>query len=286
MTRIDQFESVFKSADKPVFRYEPFAVGSALALTDLDGDGAESFSSLVRKYLDASGEEGMPPLQVVRGDEFGSIEECLKIIDRDKPELICTYRGLHSDCWRWGHSLGSYVEVLTQTVNIPVLVFPHPGSAAALSADEDDCSRVMAMTDHLAGDSRLVNAALFFTPASGTLHLSNIEDEQVFERYMAAIEKIPSVDSAAVRENLLFRILKEAEDYIQSCRAVVAEQGLEVEVIEAVELGMHVEDYRQLVVAGEIDLLVMNTREVDQLAMHGLAYTLAVELSDIPLLLL
>ena len=286
MTRIDQFESVFKSADKPVFRYEPFAVGSALALTDLDGDGAESFSALVRKYLDASGEEGMPPLQVVRGDEFGSIEECLKIIDRDKPELICTYRGLHSDCWRWGHSLGSYVEVLTQTVNIPVLVFPHPGSAAALSADEDDCSRVMAMTDHLAGDSRLVNAALFFTPASGTLHLSNIEDEQVFERYMAAIEKIPSVDSAAVRENLLFRILKEAEDYIQSCRAVVAEQGLEVEVIEAVELGMHVEDYRQLVVAGEIDLLVMNTREVDQLAMHGLAYTLAVELSDIPLLLL
>ena len=286
MTRIDQFESVFKSADKPVFRYEPFAVGSALALTDLDGDGAESFSALVRKYLDASGEEGMPPLQVVRGDEFGSIEECLKIIDRDKSELICTYRGLHSDCWRWGHSLGSYVEVLTQTVNIPVLVFPHPGSAAALSADEDDCSRVMAMTDHLAGDSRLVNAAMFFTPASGTLHLSNIEDEQVFERYMAAIEKIPSVDSAAVRENLLFRILKEAEDYIQSCRAVVAEQGLEVEVIEAVELGMHVEDYRQLVVAGEIDLLVMNTREADQLAMHGLAYKLAVELSDIPLLLL
>ena len=286
MTRIDQFESVFKSADKPVFRYEPFAVGSALALTDLDGDGAESFSSLVRKYLDASGEEGMPPLQVVRGDEFGSIEECLKIIDRDKPELICTYRGLHSDCWRWGHSLGSYVEVLTQTVNIPVLVFPHPGSAAALSADEDDCSRVMAMTDHLAGDSRLVNAALFFTPASGTLHLSNIEDEQVFERYMAAIEKIPSVDSAAVRENLLLRILKESQDYIQSCRAVVAEQGLEVEIIEAVDLGMHVEDYRQLVVAGEIDLLVMNTREVDQLAMHGLAYTLAVELSDIPLLLL
>ena len=286
MTRIDQFESVFKSADKPVFRYEPFAVGSALAVTDLDGDGAESFRSLVRKYLGASGEEGLPPLQVVRGDEFGSIEDCLKIIDRDKPGLICTYRGLHSDCWRWGHSLGSYVEVLTQTVNIPVLVFPHPGSAAALSADGDDCSRVMAMTDHLAGDSRLVNAALFFTPASGTLHLTNIEDKQVFERYMAAIEKIPSVDSAAVRENLLFRILKEARDYIQSCRAVVAEQGLEVEILEAVELGMHVEDYRQLVVAGEIDLLVMNTREADQLAMHGLAYTLAVELCDIPLLLL
>ena len=286
MTRIDQFESVFKSADKPVFLYEPFAVGSALAVTDLDGDGAESFSSLVRKYLDASGEEGMPPLQVVRGDDFESIEGCLKIIDRDKPELICTYRGLHSDCWRWGHSLGSYVEVLTQTVNIPVLVFPHPVSAAALSADGEDCSQVMAMTDHLAGDSRLVNAALFFTPSSGTLYLTNIEDLRVFERYMAAIEKIPSVDSTEVRENLLFRILKEARDYIQSCRAVVAEQGIEVEISEMVELGMHVEDYRQLITKGKIDLIVMNTREVDQLAMHGLAYTLAVELNDIPLLLL
>ena len=142
------------------------------------------------------------------------------------------------------------------------------------------------MTDHLAGDSRLVNAALFFTPARGILHLSNIEDEQVFERYMTAIEKIPSVDSAEVRENLLFRILKEARDYIQSCREVVAAQGIEVEISETVDLGMHVEDYRQLIVASEIDFLVMNTREVDQLAMHGLAYTLAVELSDIPLLLL
>ena len=286
MTRIDQFESVFKSADKPVFLYEPFPVGSALALTDLDADGADSFRALVRKYLDASGEEGMPPLQVVRGDDFESIEGCLKIIDRDKPELICTYRGLHSDCWRWGHSLGSYVEVLTQTVNIPVLVFPHPVSAAALSADGEDCSQVMAMTDHLAGDSRLVNAALFFTPSSGTLYLTNIEDLRVFERYMAAIEKIPSVDSTEVRENLLFRILKEARDYIQSCRAVVAEQGIEVEISEMVELGMHVEDYRQLITKGKIDLIVMNTREVDQLAMHGLAYTLAVELNDIPLLLL
>ena len=286
MTRIDQFESVFKSADKPVFRYDPFAVNSALALTDLDGDSAEGFCALVRKYLAAPGEERMPSLQVVTGGDFESIEACIEIINRAKPDLICTYRGLHSDCWRWGHSLGSYVEVLTQTVNVPVLVFPHPGSAEALSADGEDCAQVMAMTDHLAGDSRLVNAGLFFTPTGGTLHLSNIEDRQVFERYMAAIEKIPSVDSSEVRANLLSRILKEARDYIQSCRGVVAEQGLGVEIIETVDLGMHVGDYRQLVAASQVDLLVMNTREADQLAMHGLAYTLAVELNDIPLLLL
>ena len=45
MTRIDQFESVFKSADKPLFRYEPFSIGSLMVLTDLDDEAAESFAA-------------------------------------------------------------------------------------------------------------------------------------------------------------------------------------------------------------------------------------------------
>ena len=36
----------------------------------------------------------------------------------------------------------------------------------------------------------------------------------------------------------------------------------------------------------EVDLLVLNTKDDDQLAMHGLAYPLAIELREIPLLLL
>ena len=36
----------------------------------------------------------------------------------------------------------------------------------------------------------------------------------------------------------------------------------------------------------EIDLLVFNTKDDDQLAMHGLAYPLAVEVRGIPILML
>lgn len=286
MTRIDQFESVFRSADKPLFRYEPFVIASAMVLTDQEDEAAGAFSALAGKYLGAS-EDGDPPsLQLVPGSDFASIEECLGIIDRAEPDLVCTYRGLHSECWRWGHSLGSYVEVLTQGVSVPVLVFPHPKSKEALSADAAECTRVMAMTDHLAGDSRLVNAALFFTPAGGTLHLANFEDRQVFERYIAAIEKIPSIDSDQARVDLLARLLGEAEDYIQSCRRAVESQGDEVEISQTVDLGMHVDAYRQLVRSNGVELLVMNTKEEGQLAMHGLAYALAVELKETPLLLL
>ncbi|MEE3199657.1 MAG: hypothetical protein VX254_06450, partial [Planctomycetota bacterium] len=173
-----------------------------------------------------------------------------------------------------------------QGISTPVLVFPHPSSREALSAASGECTKVMAMTDHLAGDSRLVNAALFFTREGGVLHLANFEDRQVFERYMDAIGRIPSIDSDQAREDLLERLLREARDYIQSCRLEVETQGNEVEITETVDLGLHVEAYRQLVRSNGIELLVMNTKEQGQLAMHGLAYALAVEVNEIPLLLL
>ena len=138
MTRIDQFESVFKSADKPVFRYEPFSVGSPMVLTDLDDEAAESFAVLVGKYAGAGGSREISAQRVIKGADFSTIEECLELIAVGKPDLICTYRGLHSDCWRWGQSLGSYVEVLTQTVSVPVLVFPHPCRRSRMSACNGD----------------------------------------------------------------------------------------------------------------------------------------------------
>ena len=50
--------------------------------------------------------------------------------------------------------------------------------------------------------------------------------------------------------------------------------------------GHHIRTYRRLIEEHEVDLLVMNTKDEDQLAMHGLAYSLAIELRAIPLLML
>ena len=47
-----------------------------------------------------------------------------------------------------------------------------------------DTNRVMVMTDHLTGDSRLVNFAVRFTEPDGTLFLTHIEDDAVFDRYV------------------------------------------------------------------------------------------------------
>ena len=44
--------------------------------------------------------------------------------------------------------------------------------------------------------------------------------------------------------------------------------------------------YRRLIEQHEVDLLVLNTKDEDQLAMRGIAYALAVELRQTPLLML
>ena len=53
-----------------------------------------------------------------------------------------------------------------------------------------------------------------------------------------------------------------------------------------VMIGHRLSEYQRLTEDHKIDLLVMNTKDEYQAAMHGLAYPLAVGLRTIPLLLL
>ncbi|MFP6649348.1 MAG: hypothetical protein VB817_07795, partial [Pirellulaceae bacterium] len=116
------------------------------------------------------------------------------------------------------------------------------------------------------------------------------------------------------------QLLKEPADYILSCQQALEQrpdhsirgqqhtkgsQALEraetgvpdgkqggkppartLQVESVIMLGHLLEDYKRLIARHEIDLLVLNTKDEDQLAMHGLAYPLAIEMREIPLLLL
>ena len=62
--------------------------------------------------------------------------------------------------------------------------------------------------------------------------------------------------------------------------------ALPISVESVVAHGHHLTEYSRLVEQHEADLLVMHTKDDDQLAMHGLAYPLAIEVRSVPLLLL
>ena len=285
MTKIDQFESAFLAADKAALRYQKPVVEHVLVVTDLEGDAAAELSNRVRTFLPVVDDESTRWARL-DGGAFSSVKQLLETVDAQAPDLIVTYRHLHSSAWQWPHSLGEYLDVLTQATRVPVIVLPHPDATRALSHTLQNTERVMAITDHLSGDDRLVNYALGFTEAGGRCWLTHVEPMSVFDHYLEVISKIPEIDTESARELIEKQLLKGPRDYIESCRREIAEQHLPCEIGEIVIMGRRLGEYRRLIDEHRVDLLVINTMDDDQLAMHGLAYPLAVELREIPLLML
>lgn len=287
MTNVDQFESVFRSAVKEVYQYEHISIPNFLIIADFEQAEAYAWSEQVKSFLSILSDESESVVwDVIAGGEFNSIEGLLAIVEEKAPDMICTYRHLHSNQWRQPYSLGDYVEVLTQATDIPIMVLPHPEAKRASAHALKDTNVVMAITDHITGDNRLVNYAARYTEQNGVMFLTHVEDQSSFDRFIDAISKIPTLDTDLARQEISKQLLKEPRDFILSCRAGIHEHRSSIHIEEIVTMGHHLSTYQELVQEHEVDLLVMNTKDADQLAMHGMAYPLAVELREIPLLML
>ena len=182
-------------------------------------------------------------------------------------------------------SLGVYIDVLTQATDFPILLLPRPNeilnSDGLLPTDH-----VMAVTDHLAGEQKLVSYAARFTQKGGKLALVHIEDEKVFDRYISIVGKIPSLDTDVARKEIEAKLLREPQDYIESCRQEIQKLNLPLSVQSIVTMGHWLSDYKRLINAEGTQLLVINTKDDDQLAMHGMGYPLSIEIQNIPLLMI
>ena len=287
MTKIDQFESLFRAADKPVFELEPVQIRDILIVTDLDQSRTTKFAQQAQGFLTKLDIPEPVRYSQICGDEFDSVQSLLDRLESPRPDLVCTYRNLHAQTADHPFSLGAYVNVLTQATDIPTLLLPAPKvlDTAEPSPLADGTKHVMVATDHLAGDHHLVSMAVRFATDDGELILSHIEDKKAFDRYMKAIEKIPDLDSDVAKQTIAQQLLAEPRDYIESCRSVLETHGVKNSIHPLVTFGNTMEDYRHLIDERHIDLLVMNSRDDEQLAMHGLAYPLAVELRKTPILL-
>ena len=104
--------------------------------------------------------------------------------------------------------------------------------------------------------------------------------EQAFERSIAA-----SIYREA-RELIAEQLLAVPTQYVESCTAALGRTAAGTSVERVVEFGHRITRYRELVEGNGVDLLVTNTKDEDQLAMHGMAYALSVEITDVAQLLL
>ena len=163
MAKLNVFESIFRSADKPVYAYGRVEIARVLVVTDLSDAEAAPLVEQVRSFLSVLGED--PEWRHLGGAEFGSVGHLLEQVESAVPDLVVTYRHLHSNAWQWPHGLGEYLDVLTQATEIPVLVLPHPDAERALPHTIANTDCVMAITDHLTADARLVDSPRRPAPA-------------------------------------------------------------------------------------------------------------------------
>ena len=286
MTSLDQFESAFARADKVSFQHAPKKIEKVLFLTDLDDEATARHLGELKTYLLALDEtQAQPPTwECLGGSHYTSGQQVLEKLSESKPDLIVCHRMLKEVSRESTYSLGTYLDVLSQAVAAPILVVPRDTTKLNLA---EGTPQVMAITSHMTGDHTLVNWALSFVRgAEGDLFLTHIEDDHIFRRYMDVIGKIQGLDTEMAEESIRAQLLKEPSDFIATVQEALSSAGSRVKIHPLVRLGHRVQEYASLVKEHAVDLLVIEGKDESQAAMSGLAYSLAVELTSIPILIL
>ncbi len=287
MLNVDEFESVFRAADKKQFAYAPPDVSQVLVVADLEGEALDEYVRASQALLEpVTAAASEPPTWDVKGaGSWSGVEGVLRLVEEGSYDAVVTYRNLNSDAWQWAYSLGIYLNALTRGTQLPVFVTPNPRAYPSMEWRHNRTDSVMAINDSLVGDDLLVSWAARATRAGGKLHLTHMEHDEIFERYITAISKIPEIDTETARETLLQQLLREPREWIATASAALADAGEDLTVVEHVLRGHRVADYRAIIEAHEVDLVVFPTLEEDRIALHGVAYSLAVELVQTPLLM-
>ena len=284
MVDLDRFESQFRASvkERPVF--EPPDVRSVLIITDLDATSARSLEGKVKTFLSAL-DVNKIEWRTIGADEIHGVRSMLDHVEKAQPSLIVSYRHLFEDDKDLPHSLGTYADMLIQALTTPVLLLPNP-HRPDLTDKLRATQRVVLVTDHIVGDQRLVNWGLCFVNNTGLLQMVNIEDDQVFKRYIEVISKIPDLDTELAHKSIERQLIHEAEDFLSAWAAGIKADYAQLDVETLVQLGHSSQDYIRIAQDADADLVVFNTLNEGQLAMHGIAYALAVELLHRPLLML
>ena len=283
MDQIDEFESMFKAAEREQYVYGDVPIESITIVSDKPRSEIESIKNSVSTFCSRIADS--PNWRFLGAEDFSEVSQLMQRLDEKKTDLIITYRHLFEESLVPQHSLGVYLDVLTQVTTIPVLVLPGTAAQPA-SLQERSCERVMIVVDHISGDAALINYGARMIRNGGTLWLCHIEDDAAFARYADVIGRIPEIETDEACRLIETQLLKEANDYIATCIAELTERGPHVSYQSSVSMGHFLRQYRDLITNHDIDLLVTNTKDEDQMAMRGMAYSLSVELCDVPMLLL
>ena len=277
---IDEFESQFKRALKEPYLFDAVELNKILFVEDSSESEAAQALERVKPLVPQIYQDQEAIWTCLSGKDYSSVRELTQKVEEHKPDLIIVKRGLKTKLEDAVYGLTNYIDTLTQVCSSPVLLLPNSTQELNLSG------AVLVETDHLTGDSRLINWGVRFALPDKTLILAHIEDDQIFQYYIDVISKISEIDTELAARRIEEILLKLPSDFITQISATLGERCPNLKPESVVRLGHTLSDFHYLLEQREVSLLVINTKVDEQLAMGGKAYGIAVEFKDSPLLLL
>lgn len=285
LSDLGSFESVFRRALRDRFEYSDVELKRILIITDLDAEASDTFQTQVQSYLSYALSLRELELTTWHKSDFAPWPQLKQRIKQLEPDLIVSYRLLWVTDITATKSLGVYIDLLSQDTNFPILIMPHP-SLQGMNPILAEPGAVMVATEHGYANHRMVNTALALLPEARPLFLVHIEDQDTFDYYMKAIEKIPDIDTEAARQTIRDQLLAGPQQYADSVSETLAEVKPDTVIQTHLAFGHLIDAYRELMDTHETDLLVVDTKDDTQLAMHSVGYSLAIEFRQTPVLLL
>ena len=285
MSHVDQFESAFRSAIRPVYQPHEIELSCVLTISDLSTEDGSAFADANKVYLKSL----LTTENKIRWEDLGkgsydSTATLLEKVQGIKPSLIVTYRNLDTDDWQFQNSVGSRLDTLINQTGFPVLVVPHPKTSHSTDYRHTRNSNVIAITDHLTDDHTLIDFAAAFVDTPGSMVLAHLEDKNTFDRYLEAISRITTIDTDDAAEKIRDQLLKDPMAYIQSCRERLQSSRPQIEVRDIVEFADDISRFKSHIQAQSANLLVMRGIDHDQPGIHGIAQRLINEIRQIPVL--
>ena len=111
--KLDELESVFKSAAKSRFRAQSVSLTNILLVTDLEDEELRQYQQSVTEFLDPLSSQF--ELNHFSAGAEDHLDTLVNQVKTNPPDMICTYRNLNSGAWQYGYSLGEHLDLMTQS---------------------------------------------------------------------------------------------------------------------------------------------------------------------------
>ena len=277
--RLDIFESIFRSAERIEFEVAQPRLRNIALLTETNEAATQTANQLRAWLAPANPGLHIEPIVVHSALDRAALFQRL---ETPKPDLIISQRSIGQGTSHWHRGLGGLADVLIQH---------HPAPVWVLS--DSDCltrhlttKRTTLLIDFPLDNHLLVNWGVVATPNEGELRLMRVEPQDQLEKLMRSIQRVKEIPTEATRHALQQELLRESTTFMTSCLTGVLRERPDIKVTQSLAQSIMLPTYLSWIEDYSPTLVVIDGRDGDRAVNRGLAAGIAVDFTDVGILIL